>query len=126
MTAHDRVDGLVEGLRQVNDFAIAVGRAIAIAEGADVTDDDDVVSAAGAQSTGKAVDDRCGLEEAKVTHIGRTRRRWRGNGREPDDADPERAANDQRIAANPWHVASIGIANIRAEDSVARVAHARP
>ena len=89
-----------------------------------MANDDHVICATRTQRSREAVHDGCRREEAKVHHIRRERGGRSCHGRQPNHADLEGTAHDQRIVAYPRHVAPVGIANVRTEDGVVGVAHA--
>ena len=124
MSADDRVHRLAQRAGHLDDLAGAVGRPVTIAEGARVRDHHHVIGAACAQAAREAVHDRGWREKAQVGDVGCTRGGRREDGRQADDADPDRPALHERVGADPRHRRPIREAHVGAEDGVSRVAHA--
>src|SRR5436305_1866287 len=124
VSADDRIDVLRQMLSEIDDFACARALPRAVAECTRVGDDDDHVGSTATQQSRQAVDDGSWVFEAQSDDVGGAGRRGGLACRETDDTDLHTAADDDRVAANPWHWSAEGVAHVRAQKGVVRLAHA--
>src|SRR6185503_8969453 len=96
-----------------------------IAEGAGVSNDDDEVGSAPAELAREAVHHGRRVHGAEPDDIGWACRRHRLPRGDPDDADAQVAAPDERVVPNPADVPTARVAHVRSENRVACLTHAR-
>src|SRR2546423_8225009 len=87
-------------------------------------DYNDEVGSALPKGASDAVHDWRRVVEAKANHVGRARSGRRRDSREPDDSDLGAPASDDGVVSDPFHVTAVGVADIGAEESKFRLAHA--
>src|SRR3982751_2160810 len=123
MAADDHVDLALQITGKVHDLAGTLGGAIPAALGTRMRDHDDEVCVTPSQRGSNAVDDRRGIIEAQTRDVARSRGRWCGDGRNPDDADLRPTACDNGVVPNPLNVTPVRVTDVRAENGVPGLSH---